>query len=145
LAIFRFWRDWEDGELAVRRGIEGTGVRWHAGAQAGFRAADRISFASFRRFKAVAARSNSPRARWTSQPEPVEAQDALQVREQHFDLLPFTARSDISTGARLNVMTFTFSGIAATVPVIAGEQYQMLPDAPTCPCFGNQFSSSKPG
>jgi hypothetical protein len=39
---------------------------------------------------------------------PVEAQDALQVREQHFDLLPFTARS-----ARLNVATFTFSGIAA--------------------------------
>ena len=46
----------EDGELAVRRGIEGTGVLGHAGAQADFRAAGRISFASFRRFKAVAAK-----------------------------------------------------------------------------------------
>jgi hypothetical protein len=36
-----------------------------------------------------------PSARWTSQPEPVVAQNALQVREQHFDLLPFTARPDI--------------------------------------------------
>jgi len=41
----------------------------------------------------MAARVSSPRARWTCQPEPVEEQDALQVREQHFDLLPFTARS----------------------------------------------------
>jgi hypothetical protein len=46
----------------------------------------------------MAARVNSPRARWTCQPEPVEAQDELQVREQHFDLLPFTARSDIGIG-----------------------------------------------
>src|SRR5262245_43395640 len=41
-----------------------------------------------------------PSATWTSQPEPVEAQDALQVREQHFDLLPFTARPDIGVGLR---------------------------------------------
>jgi hypothetical protein len=38
--------------------------------------------------------------KWTSQPEPIEAQDALQVREQHFDLLPFTARPDIGIGLR---------------------------------------------
>jgi hypothetical protein len=37
---------------------------------------------------------------WTSQPEPVEAQDALQVREQHFDLLTFTARPDVGIGLR---------------------------------------------
>ena len=38
--------------------------------------------------------------KWTSQPEPIEAQDALQVREQHFDFLPFTARPDIGIGLR---------------------------------------------
>jgi hypothetical protein len=36
--------------------------------------------------------------KWTSQPEPIEAQDAIQMREQHFDLLPFTARPDIGIG-----------------------------------------------
>src|ERR1700689_1684186 len=35
-----------------------------------------------------------------SQPKAIEAQDALQVREQHFDLLPFTARPDIGVGLR---------------------------------------------
>jgi hypothetical protein len=70
------------------------------------------------------------------------------VREQHFDLLPFTPRSDIGIGARLNVATFTFIGIAATVQAIAGEPYRDASgctDASACPCFGNQFSSSKPG
>ena len=38
--------------------------------------------------------------KWTSQPEPIEAQDALEVREQHFDLLPFTARPNIGVGLR---------------------------------------------
>jgi hypothetical protein len=38
--------------------------------------------------------------KWTSQPEPIEAQDALQMHEQHFDLLPFTARPDIGIGLR---------------------------------------------
>ena len=27
-------------------------------------------------------------AKWTSQPEPIEAQDALEMCEQHLDLLP---------------------------------------------------------
>ena len=31
----------------------------------------------------------------TSQPEPIEAQDALEMREQHLDLLPFASRPDI--------------------------------------------------
>ena len=38
--------------------------------------------------------------KWASQPEPIEAQDALQLREQHFDLLPFTARPDIGISLR---------------------------------------------
>ena len=42
--------------------IEETGARGLSGAQAGFRAGGRISFASFRRFWAVAARRNSSRA-----------------------------------------------------------------------------------
>ena len=35
---------------------------------------------------------------WTSQPETVEPQDALEVREEHFDLLPFTPRRHIGIG-----------------------------------------------
>ena len=37
---------------------------------------------------------------WPSQPEPIKAQDALEMREQHLDLLPFTARPDIGIGLR---------------------------------------------
>jgi hypothetical protein len=29
-------------------------------------------------------------AKWTSQPEPIKAQDALEMCEQHLDLLPLT-------------------------------------------------------
>ena len=35
---------------------------------------------------------------WPSQPEPVEAQDALEMREQHLDLLTFTPRRHVSLG-----------------------------------------------
>ena len=45
-----------------------------------------ISLAIFRRFWAVAARVNSARAVWASQTQPVEFEDALEVREQHLDL-----------------------------------------------------------
>ena len=33
-----------------------------------------------------------------SQPEPVEAQDALEMREQHLDLLTFTPRRHVGLG-----------------------------------------------
>jgi hypothetical protein len=36
--------------------------------------------------------------RWPSQPEPVEAQDALEMREQHLDLLTFTPRRHVGLG-----------------------------------------------
>ena len=49
----------------------------------------------------MAAKRNSSRApKGPLSPEAIEAQDALQVREQHFDLLPFTARLDIGIGLR---------------------------------------------
>jgi hypothetical protein len=35
---------------------------------------------------------------WAFQPEAVEAQDALELREEHFDLLPFTPRRHVSVG-----------------------------------------------
>ena len=38
--------------------------------------------------------------KWTSQPEPIEAQDALEMCEQHLDLFPFTSRPDIGIGLR---------------------------------------------
>jgi hypothetical protein len=47
----------EVGALAIRDGSKSQ-ARGLAGAQAGFRAGGRISFASFRRFWAVAARRN---------------------------------------------------------------------------------------
>src|ERR1700722_19866167 len=34
--------------------------------------------------------------RRAAQPEPVETQDALEVREQHLDFLPYTPRSHVS-------------------------------------------------
>ena len=34
-------------------------------------------------------------AKWTSQPQPIEAQDALELCEQHLDLLPLTPRGDV--------------------------------------------------
>ena len=37
-------------------------------------------------------------ARGTSQPEAVEAQDALEMREQHLDLLTFTPRRHVGLG-----------------------------------------------
>jgi len=39
-----------------------------------------------------------PSTEGASQPEAIEAQDALQVREQHLDLLPFTARRHVGLG-----------------------------------------------
>ena len=39
-----------------------------------------------------------PEPKRVSQPEAIEAQDALQVREQHLDLLPFTARRHVDFG-----------------------------------------------
>jgi hypothetical protein len=36
--------------------------------------------------------------RRTSQPEPVEAQDALEMRKQHLDLLTFTPRRHVGLG-----------------------------------------------
>ena len=36
--------------------------------------------------------------KWTSQPEPIEAQDALEMCEQHLDLLPFAPRRDVGLG-----------------------------------------------
>ena len=47
-----------------------------------------ISFASFRRFWAGSQEELVSSAKWTSQPEPVKAQDALEICEQHLDLLP---------------------------------------------------------
>jgi hypothetical protein len=41
-----------------------------------------------------------PSTKGASQSEAIEAQDALQVREQHLDLLPFTPRPDIGIGLR---------------------------------------------
>src|SRR5665647_789832 len=35
---------------------------------------------------------------WPSQPEPVEAQDALEMIEQHLDLLSFTPRRHVGLG-----------------------------------------------
>ena len=65
-------------------------------AQAGIGAGSGISFASFRRFWTVAARRELVvSTRRTSQPEPVEAQDALEMCEQHLDLLAFTPRRHV--------------------------------------------------
>jgi hypothetical protein len=41
-----------------------------------------------------------PSTKGASQPEAIEAQDALQVREQHLDLLPFTAQRHVGLGLR---------------------------------------------
>ena len=35
---------------------------------------------------------------WPSQPEPVEAQDALEMRKQHLDLLAFTPGRHVGLG-----------------------------------------------
>jgi hypothetical protein len=89
----------EVGALAIRDGSKRQ-ARGLARAQAGFRAGRRISFASFPVLGGGSQEEFVPSATWTSQPEPVQAQDALEVREQHFDLLPFTARPDIGVGLR---------------------------------------------
>src|SRR5688500_4980371 len=57
--------------------------------------------ASFRRFWAVAARRNSSFAlllRGTSQAQSVELENAFEVREQHFYLLPLATRGQIGIG-----------------------------------------------
>ena len=45
----------------------------------------------------------------TSQPEPVEAQDALEMCEQHLDLLPFTPRRHV--GLSLGDIARNVSGV----------------------------------
>jgi hypothetical protein len=49
-----------------------------------------MSFASFRRFWAVAANRNSCSA-WSAQAQLTEPEDALQVGEEHLDLLSCAA------------------------------------------------------
>src|ERR1700720_2660332 len=65
---------------------------------AGIDAGAGISMASLRRFWAVAARWNSSRAVWPAQSQPIELQDAFQMREQHLDLFALTARGPVHLG-----------------------------------------------
>jgi hypothetical protein len=37
----------------------------------------------------------APSSVWTANAKPVEVQDALEVREQHLDLLPLAPRGDV--------------------------------------------------
>jgi hypothetical protein len=68
---------------------------------AGARAALGSSLAILRRFWAVAARRKfALRSVRSAEAQAIQLEDPLEVREQHFDLLPLGARGEIGVGLR---------------------------------------------